>query len=209
MNPYKPLITKYSGHTTIIRRIGKNNKVLDVGCNDGYLGINADKTNQFYGLDFSAICVNNAKLSGYIEAIQYDLNLLQELPWKKKFDVIIFADVLEHVLYPKKVIEFFTQNYLAENGHIIFSLPNVANWQIRANLLFGKFKYTETGILDKTHLHLYTYFSATDLVCSANLNIEHIESGARFFGYILAWIPALRGLLATNIIITSVKKNNI
>jgi 2-polyprenyl-3-methyl-5-hydroxy-6-metoxy-1,4-benzoquinol methylase len=34
---------------------------------------------------------------------------MSDLPWNQKFDMIVYADVLEHVLYPKLVLNKFDQ----------------------------------------------------------------------------------------------------
>ncbi|MBU3978220.1 class I SAM-dependent methyltransferase, partial [Patescibacteria group bacterium] len=198
------LFSSYSTHSIILRNIGDNKVILDVGCNDGYIGKNSDKSNIFYGLDYLDESIQNAKII-YKDAIFYDLNILENLPWNIKFDVIIFADVLEHVLYPEVVLNFFIKNYLKDGGKIIISLPNIANWQVRINLLFGKFDYADSGIMDKTHLHLYTFKSATNFAQKSNLKIINILGGASFFGIVLRFIPFLNSLLTTNIIIVAVK----
>jgi hypothetical protein len=49
---------------------------------------------------------------------------------------------------------------LKTEGRLIASLPNVARLENRLKLLFGKFEYQETGILDKTHLRFFTLKTA-------------------------------------------------
>jgi predicted TPR repeat methyltransferase len=60
-NPYKLNLSKYSTHNIIQSNIGINKTVLDIGCNDGYIGKISDKSNQFYGLDCSEESVKRAK----------------------------------------------------------------------------------------------------------------------------------------------------
>ena|SRR2546429_3061800 len=199
-NPYALNLSKFSTHNKILRNIGENKAVLDIGCNEGYLGISSSKSNVFYGLDYMENTVKKAK-KRYKDAIVYDLNNLRNLPWKQKFDVIVFADVLEHVLYPDKVLQYFSDHYLKDDGTIILSLPNIANWQVRLKLLSGNFDSTETGIMDKTHLHLYTYRKAGKLAKAANLKISKTMAGASIFGPIIYLLPFAKGLLATNIIL--------
>lgn len=203
-NPYGLTLSRFSTHQRIIDLIGKDRKVLDVGCNDGYLGVNSDKSNEFYGLDYLESAVSKAK-QPYKDAAVYDLNKLAPLNWEIEFEIIIFADVLEHVLEPEKVLRFFVDNYLIDKGGIIISLPNIANWQIRLKLIMGIFDYKETGIMDKTHLHLYTYKTAIELAKTANLDVRATYGGASFFGPVLRIFPFLRPLLATSIILVCEK----
>jgi len=199
-NKYKLNLSKYSTHGIIINNVGDNKIVLDVGCNDGYIGRVFDSSNVFYGLDNSKESVKKAKHI-YEDAIYYDLNNLVKLPWDIKFDLIIFSDVLGHVLYPNKVLRYFVKNYLKRNGLAIISLPNIANWQIRIKLLFGKFEYTDAGILDKTHLHFYTFKTADNLVKEAGLKTIKVYVGSSFLGYVIKYLPFLKELLATGIIL--------
>ncbi|MFA6995151.1 MAG: methionine biosynthesis protein MetW [Patescibacteria group bacterium] len=203
MNKYKtkniPNNHFYSTKNIIFRELGCGNTVLDIGCNDGYYG-KFDKNNIYYGIDYSNEVLKEAR-GYYKEVLFYNLDNLRKLPWNIKFDIIILADVLEHVLEPGEVLDFFVKNYLEDNGKVIISLPNIANWQIRLNLLFGKFDYTETGIMDKTHLHLYTFKSAKLLVSNNNLLAVKVLEGASILGSIIKIIPFLKYLLATNIII--------
>jgi len=50
-NKYKLSLAKYSTHNIILKNIGKNKDVLDVGCNEGYIGKNSHPSNRFYGID--------------------------------------------------------------------------------------------------------------------------------------------------------------
>jgi len=199
-NPYKLNLSKHSTHNIIQEMIGENKKVLDVGCNNGYMAQISNRSNRFYGIDYSREVIKKAE-KYCVDVSVYDLNHLQKLPWNIKFNVIIFADVLEHVLYPDRVLLYFTKKYLKKNGRIIISLPNIANWQIRLNLLLGRFNYLETGILDKTHLHFYTFKTAKEFVIENGLKILRVESGSSTFGPIIKFFPFLKSLLTTSIIL--------
>lgn len=204
-NKYKPNFkSSFSTHSVITGLIGTNHTILDVGCNEGYLG-RYSKKNIFYGLDSNLHTIKKAK-KYYQDVIVYDFNNLQSLPWKIKFDIIIFADVLEHILFPEKTLSFFVNKYLKYDGKVIISLPNIANWSIRLKLLSGKFNYTETGILDRTHLHFYTYKTAIQLIKNVErLQINKVLYGASLLGPFIKIFPFLKGLLATNIIIVAKK----
>jgi 2-polyprenyl-3-methyl-5-hydroxy-6-metoxy-1,4-benzoquinol methylase len=202
-NPYAlNTSSKYATHVVIRDLVGTHKTVLDVGCNEGYLGTICDQSNIFYGLEYSLEAGQIAK-GRYSGVMHYDLNNLQELPWSLKYDVLIFADVLEHVLYPEQALKFFVATYLKPGGKVILSVPNIANWQIRLNLLLGKFNYTESGILDKTHLHFYTYKTARELLVKGNCTVKREYVGASLLGYLTAVLPFLKSWCATSIILES------
>jgi SAM-dependent methyltransferase len=73
----------------------------------------------------------------------------------KKFDYIIFADVLEHLSNPeltlKKVIPF-----LATEGKLLISFPNLAHNSVLIDLFNNKLNWNQYGLLDKTHNTFYT-----------------------------------------------------
>ena len=80
---------------------------------------------------------------------------------------------MEHLRNPEKVLAEI-KNFLIEDGVLISSIPNIANWSVRLNLLFGNFDYTSYGLLDKTHLKFYTLRNAKNLICNNNYKIDRI-----------------------------------
>lgn len=198
-NQYALNLSKYSTHTLLVSLLGDNSTILDVGCNDGYLCASGSKSNTYYGIDYSKSSVEKAQK--HCTAIEYDLDHLQDLPWQTKFDTMIYGDVLEHTLHPEKVLHFFVSKYLKTGGKVIISLPNIANWQVRLRLLFGIFDYKDSGIMDRTHLHLYTFKTSQELAKSAGLKVVRVYGGASLFGPIIYMFPFLKGLFATNCIL--------
>lgn len=72
------------------------------------------------------------------------------------FDVIICADVLEHLIDPWTMVEKLTR-YLKKGGLMIVSVPNIREWKTLSGIVFGgRFKYQPAGgIMDKTHLRFF------------------------------------------------------
>jgi 2-polyprenyl-3-methyl-5-hydroxy-6-metoxy-1,4-benzoquinol methylase len=68
---------------------------------------------------------------------------------------VLLLDVLEHLRHPEQILND-CRPFLKPNGHLIVSVPNIANISVRLMLLFGMFHYTERGILDKTHVRFFT-----------------------------------------------------
>ncbi|HTJ82055.1 MAG TPA: glycosyltransferase family 2 protein, partial [Polyangiaceae bacterium] len=72
--------------------------------------------------------------------------------------------------------------FLEPEGRVAISLPNVAAWTVRAELAAGRFDYTPSGILDRTHLRFFTEKSAVRLVEDAGLevlDVTHNPMGVR------------------------------
>lgn len=134
--------------------IPEKSRVLDVGCSSGNFGQQLIKRKkcEVIGLDLDKEDVNRAKK---VLTAAYVLNTeTDDLSKLGKFDRIIFADVIEHLVNPSKTL-IKIKSLLNPGGKVLFSIPNMAHMSTRLMLLSGKFGYGETGLLDKTHLHFY------------------------------------------------------
>jgi 2-polyprenyl-3-methyl-5-hydroxy-6-metoxy-1,4-benzoquinol methylase len=75
------------------------------------------------------------------------------------FDCIILNDVLEHMVDPYSLLVKI-KPLLKENGMLIASIPNIRFWRtFKDFVIHGNWDYTDSGILDKTHLRFFTYKS--------------------------------------------------
>ena len=120
----------------------------------------------------------------YENAMQYAVkgvcgNILDFL-WIKEFDgiafdYIIFADVLEHLLNPAKVLDK-SVSFLKEDGSVLLSVPNIAHGAVVIDLINNKFEYRKYGLLDKTHIRFFTYSSLIELLENCSL-VPTIEDG--------------------------------
>lgn len=91
-----------------------------------------------------------------------------------RFDYIVFADVLEHLRNPKKVLEN-CKKMLKEDGRILVSIPNVTHNSVIINMLNDEFEYDNVGLLDHTHIHFFSYKSFTRMVQECGCSICEIE----------------------------------
>ncbi len=194
-------LPKFGSLSSIIEEIKPEEKVLDVGCSDGYLAKYLPH-NEVYGIDYNPVAIQKAKQICKVAKVA-DLNKIsKEMPvlFDEKFDVIVFADILEHLLFPENVLIYF-KKMLKPNGRMIVSLPNVALWRVRLQLLFGIFDYTDYGVLDNTHLHLYTFKSAKKMVTVTGFKIIKIKGAANLLGVIVRYFSILRNILSIHIIL--------
>jgi 2-polyprenyl-3-methyl-5-hydroxy-6-metoxy-1,4-benzoquinol methylase len=141
-------------------------RVLDVGCGFATTSEHLQKLgNEVTGIEESGVAceVASKRISRVFQADLQKAELGEE-----RFDVVIFADVLEHVAWPLGVLRRYLR-WLAPQGSVIVSLPNVALWSVRFAHLFGRWQYEETGVLDRTHLRFFTRKSARWLLSQAGL----------------------------------------
>lgn len=133
-SPYRLKADPHSSHSVILRHLpaAAGKRALDVGAADGYLAELLTRRG------FEVTCLE------------------RELPpLDDPFDVIICADVLEHLSDPARVLASLLR-YLGRDGLVIVSVPNIAHLWVRLQLLIGRFDYTDRGILDRTHLRFFT-----------------------------------------------------
>lgn len=95
---------------------------------------------------------------------------------KIKYDYIVFADVLEHLVNPDEVLRR-CKKILKNNGKILVSIPNISHNSVIIDLINDKFMYNPTGILDNTHLRFFTRASFEKMALSAGWAI--IEERAK------------------------------
>lgn len=98
----------------------------------------------------------------------------------RQFDVVIIADVLEHLRQPGKLLERLrSASLLREDGFVIISVPNASHQTVVAELLHGDFRYTETGLLDETHVRWFTLQNLTRLLERSGFVVDRVERTLR------------------------------
>lgn len=147
---------KHSGsgsHAQIISAIAEGSTVLDLGCSNGLLARPLlEKNVHVTGVDAGPGEKLASELADYY---QRDLELPLELPYDRVFDYVVCADVIEHLKNRAQLLRG-ARRYLKPDGRLIISTPNIALWFYRLSLLVGRFEYGPRGVLDETHVHLYT-----------------------------------------------------
>lgn len=98
---------------------------------------------------------------------------LPDIP-QASLDMILCLDVLEHLNNPWETMRRLS-TLLKPGGRWIISVPNVRNYRILMDLAFrGRFRYTDAGILDRTHLRFFTRESLVDMVEATGSRVESL-----------------------------------
>ncbi len=152
---------RWSSHQQILRLVSPGQRVLDVGCGEGTLARALHEHGcEGVGVDHQVgPLAHTACQRTYDQDLERGLQLNSERP----FHTILLADVLEHVKAYDQLLED-CRRWLQPGGRLIVSTGNVAHAAIRLSLLMGRFDYTPRGILDRTHVVLFTLKSLKRLL---------------------------------------------
>ena len=165
-----------SVHPILVSMIRSQETVLEVGCSTGYISekLKLEKQCTVVGIevDESAAELARRRVGVPIFVCSGELPDLP-LEYVGRFDVVLCADVVEHTSNPLQFIEHL-KRYALPTGRFIFSVPNIAHWTSRLNLLRGKWQYTAWGLLDYTHLRFFTLDSAYRLLEDAGLRVRNV-----------------------------------
>lgn len=142
----------------------KDKKILDIGCATGYLGkeIKEKGAQKVCGIDISENAINEAK-KNIDEAVALDIQKDELLFLENYFDAIILSEVIEHLFLPEIAVQKI-RKVLKKDGFLIITTPNFLVFSNRIKMFLGKFQYTESGFLDRGHIHFFTYDSLIDFI---------------------------------------------
>lgn len=143
----------------IIKNIHRKSTILEFGPANGRMTryLKEHLECQVYIVEYNEEAAKQAQK--YCE--DFLIDNIENFGWIKKwenikFDYMVFADVLEHLSNPQKVL-YCTNQLLKEDGKVLLSVPNVAYNSLMINLFNDTFEYTSIGLLDNTHIHLFAY----------------------------------------------------
>jgi SAM-dependent methyltransferase len=149
----------------------RHRRILDVGCGTGALGRRLRQSRpdrEVWGIERDHVAAQLA--STHLDRVlQLDLDELDALPEDAgRFDLVVLGDLVEHLREPARLLRALLP-VLAPAGEVVASVPNVAHWSVIAELLAGRFTYQDAGLLDRTHIHLFTPSSFRTLLTEVGL----------------------------------------
>ncbi len=175
MSGYVPLNERrHRAHAKLLAAVGTGKRVLDVGCSSGYLARPlAERGNTIVGLELDPVAARAAE--EFCELVLVGDVETMDLPLEPGFfDVVLGGDVIEHLRDPTATLARL-RPLLRPGGRVVLSTPNVANWAIRLSLLSGRWRYTDRGILDRSHTHLFTRATLAETLERAGYRVERID----------------------------------
>lgn len=147
---------------------------LDIGCACGATLLeiqNRYPNAKLYGIELDPHAASFAShlanvIHGNIETIAF--------PFDVSFDYIILGDVLEHLVEPGKLLENL-RAHLSDQGIIIASIPNILHFSAISKILMGSFSYSDSGVLDRTHLRFFTLYDSVNLLQNSGYEILNFQ----------------------------------
>lgn len=164
----------------VARGLTSGMEILEVGCGAGATLARLKSIIPeagVYGIEYDVSAAGLARHFADVLCADVETLTAGDLLFEGKvrgYDCIILGDVLEHLHRPEKVLQKI-RKVLKPEGYIVASLPNVMHYSVMLPLLQrGLFTYTDAGILDRTHLHMYTRTEIIRLFRDAGMVVERI-----------------------------------
>ena len=167
-----------TAHGKVLSHIKPGSTVLECGCAAGYM-------TRFMNVKLRCeVSIVEIDEDAYEKAKQYSERScradLMDSQWywfyqDKRFDYVLFADVLEHLTDPLSVVKKAV-NLMKDDGQMIVSIPNICHNDILIRMFYDDFRYTRYGILDEGHLRFCGLNQIEAFFNEAGLKIEQIES---------------------------------
>ncbi len=167
-----------SAPARVVRMVGKDKRVMELGAGPGSI---TKLLTSFSNCRVTALEIDSEaikKLAPFCERVyQVDLN---DKGWSKvvgaddRFDVLVAADVLEHVYEPLTVLTTM-KGFLNEDGYMVISIPHAGHSVVHACLLEEDFEYGDSGLLDRTHIRFFGIKNIQQLFEDAGMKIVHAE----------------------------------
>lgn len=171
------LLKVNTSHVQVLELVGSDRRVLDVGCWTGDLGrAMIDRGCRVSGVEIDEAAAEAARQDfEQVVVADLDTSSLSAHFEPGSFDVVVFADVLEHLRDPVRVLAD-AAHVLAEGGRVVISIPNVTHGSLRLALLQGRWTYSEVGLLDHTHIQFFSRARLLEMVRDAGMVVDDLRA---------------------------------
>lgn len=138
--------------------------VVDIGAGSGAIAQPLmDRGYEYVGVDIDDGALNSLTRKG-LESHRLDLgdteriaDRLRDIASDRDVAAVLMLDVVEHMPRTRRFLTSLREALEAlKRPLLLVSVPNVAHVDIASKLVFGRWDYTTTGLLDATHLQLFT-----------------------------------------------------
>lgn len=178
---YKGKDQRYFAHARpeMIQMLPANaGRVLDVGCSCGQFGKLAKSTlpslTEFWGIELHRGSAEQAERVLDRVVVGGVPDALENVP-DGYFDCVTFNDVLEHLQDPDEILTM-VKSKLKPGGHVVASIPNIREFNTLWNLVVAKqWEYTDSGILDRTHVRFFTQSTIRNMFQRLGFEIEELR----------------------------------
>ena len=152
--------------------------VLDVGCFCGAVGAWLKRKYpdvRVVGIEPLGKAADEARsnLDAVLQGRLEDVNLSDAGVRPGTVDVIVLADVLEHMFDPWNAL-LKLRPLLNSSGIVLASIPNIRNLTVLEQLAGGDFPYSDSGLLDITHIRFFTWQGVQRLFGETGYRIEAV-----------------------------------
>ncbi len=152
-------------------------RILDVGCGAGATGARLKQAygvHEIIGIEFvpkiaymARQCLDRV-LVGDVETMTLDFP-------EDYFDCILCADVLEHCKDPWSVLTKL-RSFLKDDGILIASIPNLRHLVVILKIIFNRWEYEQSGILDEGHLRFFTFHTIQDMLTRTGFKLLNVHA---------------------------------
>ncbi len=191
-----------SSHSLAIEAVPAGAHVLDLGAGpDGVAGPLADKGCEVAVVDREPPVREDPRIRAHVQDLDGPLEV--DLA---DYDHLLLLDVLEHMRDPERFLDGLRSKLDERPRRLVLSVPNVAFLPQRLMLLFGQFNYGKAGILDRTHVRLFTFRSAQRILLDAGFRIRRVRGVPAPFPKALGDNVVSRAAIAVNRALIAVSK---
>lgn len=161
----------------VARLVGSGKRVLELGCGPGSQSkVFSERLScDVVGVEIDPQRAERAKVyCRKVLVADLERSDIRELVAPERFDVVVCADVLEHLRSPESLLSK-VKDLVSPGGYLVASVPNITHASIVYEMIHGRFEYRNEGLLDATHIKFFSHESLLRLFEDAGFCISEIQ----------------------------------